>query len=70
LKGVLDKYELMQFNNTGIPMSVVLKSILSISSADGLTVLLENNKISFSDVSCILDIIAQDAKLQLQKRKI
>ncbi|GAB6121007.1 hypothetical protein [Dysgonomonas termitidis] len=70
LKGVLTKHELMQFDNNGIPMSIVLKSILSISSVDGLKVLLENNKISFSDISCILGIIAQDAKLQLQKRKI
>jgi hypothetical protein len=70
LKGVLTKHELMQFDNIRIPVSAVLKSILAISSVDGLIVLLENNKISFSDVSCILGIIAQDAKLQLQKRKI
>lgn len=70
LKGVLTKHELMRFDNMRIPMSAILKNVLAISSVDGLTVLLENNRISFSDVSCILGIIAQDAKLQIQKGKI
>lgn len=69
MKGALTKEELMQFDNNGIPVSIVIKSILSISIKEGLSVLLENNRINFSDLSCVLGIIAQDAKSQLQKQR-
>lgn len=70
LKGVLTKHELMQFDNFGIPMSKALENVLGISSFVGLTVRLENRSITFNDVSCIFGILAQDAKVQSQKRKI
>jgi len=67
-KGVLTKQEVMQLDNQGLPVSMILRTILSITTKDGLDIVLSQHKITYHDLVCMIGIIAQDVKLQQQRR--
>lgn len=67
-KGVLTKQEVMQLDNQRLPVSRILRTILSITTKDGLDIVLSQNKVTYSDLLCMIGIIAQDIKLQQQGR--
>lgn len=67
-KGLLQIQEVLQLDRQGLPVSPVLRSILSIKGNGGLGILLDRNKITYSDLISVIGIIAQDVKLQTQVR--
>ncbi|MBF0577729.1 hypothetical protein [Dysgonomonas sp. GY617] len=67
-KGVLQTQEVLQLERQGLPISKVLRAILSIKCNDGLGIILDRNQVTYNDLMCVIGIIAQDAMLQLQRR--
>lgn len=69
-KGVLTKQELWQLDRQGLPISRILTTIIKPAHTDGLISLLDSRKITYDDLVCMIDIIAQDAEQQRQSRII
>lgn len=67
-KGILTKSEVMQLDNQGLPISRILRTILGVTTKDGLDIILSQNKVTYSDLLCMIGIIAQDIKLRQQGR--
>lgn len=69
-KGVLQIMEVRQLENQHIPISKMLRNILNIESNDGLDTILAYNQITYTDLMCVITIIAQDVFIKQTNQSI
>ncbi|MDL2215262.1 hypothetical protein LJC00_03645 [Dysgonomonas sp. OttesenSCG-928-M03] len=68
--GHLTQHELMQLHEAGLPFRIVLENILRLSDNARIDSLIGLRQITYSDVMCIIGILAQDCRIQEQKKGI
>lgn len=66
----LTKQELMQLHEAGLPVGLILNNILPSSEKGRLDSMIGLREITYADIMCIIGIIAQDCRLQEQKKGI
>lgn len=69
-KGYLSKHELLQLQEAGLPVRLILENILPPTEKRNLDSMIGLGKISYGDLMCVIGILAQDCRVQEQKRGI
>lgn len=65
--GFVKNQELRQMAISGLPIVAVYSSVIRISKSEGLQKI-NNQEMSYSDLCCVLGIIAQDLMVRSQKK--